>query len=135
MIIRRIFAFLIDFLIATFFAIIPIPVISGLIAFAYMLLRDSLTPKGSVGKNLLNLQVTTTGGQRLNYEESIRRNIIFAIPAVFNLIPLLGPVLALFSSLIVGVAELLAMNNSPREQRNGDRWAGTVVQEGAVYYS
>lgn len=135
MVIRRIFAFLIDFLIASFFSILPIPLVGGLIAFLYMLLRDGLTDRGSMGKRLLNLQVTTIGGQRLNYDESIRRNIIFAIPAIFNLIPLVGWLLALLAGMIVYVVELLAMVASPREQRNGDRWAGTVVTEAPVYYN
>lgn len=135
MIIRRIFAFLIDVVIATLFSIIPIPFVSGLIAFLYMLLRDGLTDQGSIGKRMLNLQVLTMAGQRLNYEESIRRNIIFAIPAIFHVIPLIGWILALLLSLIIYVVELLAMNNSPRGQRNGDRWAGTVVQDAPHYYN
>ena len=134
MIIRRIFAFLFDIIIATLFSIIPIPVISGLIAFLYMLLRDGLTDRGSIGKRILNLQVMTLKGQRVNYEESIRRNFIFAIPAIFHVIPLVGWIFALLFSLIIYVVELLAMNNHPQEQRNGDRWAGTVVQEGPLYY-
>ncbi len=135
MIIRRIFAFLIDVVIATLFSIIPIPFVSGLIAFLYMLLRDGLTDQGSIGKRMLNLQVLTMAGQRLNYEESIRRNIIFAIPAIFHVIPLIGWILALLLSLIIYVVELLAMNNSPRGQRNGDRLAGTVVLDAPHYYN
>ncbi len=134
MIIRRIFAFLIDIVIATLFSIIPIPFISGLIAFLYMLLRDGLTDRGSIGKGILNLQVMTLSGQRLSYEESIRRNIIFAIPSIFYIIPLVGGILALLFGLIVYVIELLAMNSSPKGQRNGDRWAGTVVQDAPIYY-
>ncbi len=133
MIIRRIFAFLIDIVIATLFSIIPIPIISGLIAFLYMLLRDGLTERGSIGKSLLNLQAMTLSGQRLNYAESIRRNIIFAIPAIFYIIPLVGGILALFFGLIFYVIELLAMNSNPQEQRYGDRWAGTVVQDAPHY--
>ncbi len=134
MIIRRIFAFLIDIVLATLFSIIPIPIISGLIAFLYMLLRDGLTDRGSIGKSMLNLQVLTLHGQRLNYEESVRRNIIFAIPAIFYIIPLVGGILALLFGLIFYVIELLAMNSSPQGQRNGDRWAGTVVQDAPIYY-
>ncbi len=134
MIIRRIFAFLIDIVIATLFSIIPIPFISGLIAFLYILLRDGLTDRGSIGKGILNLQVMTLSGQRLSYEESIRRNIIFAIPSIFYIIPLVGGILALLFGLIVYVIELLAMNSSLKGQRNGDRWAGTVVQDAPIYY-
>ncbi|MEW5920451.1 MAG: RDD family protein [Bacillota bacterium] len=134
MIIRRVFAFLIDLVIATLFSAIPIPVISGLIAFLYMLLRDGLTERGSIGKRMLNLQVTTLGGQQLNYEESIRRNIIFAFPTIFHVIPVFGWILAHLFGLFIYVVELLAMNKNPRGQRNGDRWAGTLVQEGPHYY-
>lgn len=134
MIIRRVFAFLIDLVIATLFSVIPIPVISGIIAFLYMLLRDGLTERGSIGKRMLNLQVTTIRGQQLNYEESIRRNIIFALPAFFHVIPLFGWILAHLCGLIIYVIELLAMNSNANGQRNGDRWAGTLVQEGPHYY-
>ncbi len=134
MIIRRIFAFLIDLVIATLFSLVPLPVISGLISFLYMLLRDGLTERGSIGKRLLNLQVTTLGGQQLNYTASIRRNIIFAFPAIFHVIPLCGWILAHLFGLFIYVIELLAMNNDPRGQRYGDRWAGTLVQEGPHYY-
>jgi len=132
MIIRRVFAFLVDAVIASLLSLVPF--IGWLIGFLYMLLRDGLTEKGSPGKKLLNLQVTTKYGQQVTYLESFRRNIIFALPVVLSIIPLVGWIISGIVAIIIYVVELLAITNDPRGRRNGDRWAGTIVREASIYY-
>jgi uncharacterized RDD family membrane protein YckC len=92
MLIRRIFAFLIDAVVAFLFSLLPI--VGWLIGFLYMLLRDGLTEKGSPGKKLIDLQVTTINGGRVTYRESIHRNIIFAFPVLLSIIPIVGSIIA-----------------------------------------
>ncbi len=132
MIVRRVFAFLIDAVIANLLSFIP--VVGWLIGFFYMLLRDALTESGSPGKKVLNLQVTTVQGGRVTYVESIRRNIIFAIPTVFSIIPIVGTIISIILALIVYLVELLAMVSDPEGRRYGDRWADTVVREVITYF-
>jgi uncharacterized RDD family membrane protein YckC len=132
MIIRRVFAFLVDAVIASLLSLVPF--IGWLIGFLYMLLRDGLTEKGSPGKKLLNLQVTTKYGQQVTYLESFRRNIIFALPVVLSIIPLVGWIISGIVAIIIYVVELLAITNDPRGRRNGDFWAGTIVREASIYY-
>lgn len=132
MIIRRVFAFLIDAIIANLFALIPI--VGWLIGFLYMLLRDGLTDNGSLGKKLLNLQVTTLQGAQVTYAESIRRNIIFAIPTVFSIIPFVGWFISIGLALIIYILEIVTMAGDPQGQRYGDRWAETIVREASTYF-
>ncbi len=132
MIIRRIIAFLIDILLAGLVSMVPL--IGVAISLLYLLLRDGMTRNGSLGKKALNLQVTTTAGQRLNYGESLRRNFIFVIPSIIAIVPLIGWLLGFLAALIICVIELLAVNTHPQGQRIGDRWGGTVVREAPVYY-
>ena len=130
--VRRIFAFLIDAIIVSLFELLPFA--GGLIGFLYMLLRDGITDNGSIGKKLLNLQLTTITGHRSTFQESIRRNIIFAIPSLFAIIPVIGIFISFVAGIIVYVLELSAMWNDPEAQRHGDHWAGTLVREAPIYY-
>jgi len=132
MLIRRIFAFLIDAVVAFLFSLLPI--VGWLMGFLYMLLRDGLTEKGSPGKKLIDLQVTTNNGGRVTFRESIHRNIIFAFPVLLSIIPIVGSILAGLFGLVIYVMELLAINNDPNGRRNGDRWADTIVKEIPSYY-
>jgi len=132
LLIRRIFAFLIDAVIVGLFELLPF--IGGLIGFLYMLFRDGITDNGSIGKKLLNLQLTTITGFRPAFQESIRRNFIFAIPSLFAIIPVIGIFISFVVGVVIYVIELLAMLNSPDGQRHGDLWAGTIVREAPMYY-
>ncbi|RJX29472.1 MAG: hypothetical protein C4554_00710 [Dethiobacter sp.] len=129
---RRIFAFLVDAVVASLLSLVPF--IGWLIGFFYMLLRDGLTESGSPGKKLLNLHVTTKYGEQITYMESFRRNVIFAFPVILSIIPLIGWIISGLLSIVIYVIELLAMANDPRGRRNGDRWAGTIVREESIYY-
>lgn len=131
MVIRRVFAFLIDAIIASLLSLVPF--IGWLFGFLYMLLRDGLTAKGSPGKKLLNLEVTTKYGRQVTYEESFRRNFIFAIPSLLSIIPLVGWLISAVVAAVIYIVELLAIIKDPRGRRNGDRWAGTIVKEVSFY--
>lgn len=132
MTIRRIFAFFIDAAIAHLLSLVPF--LGWIIGFIYMLTRDSLTSQGSPGKKLLNLKVTTVYGQRITYAKSIQRNIIFAIPTLFSIIPVVGWIIGFILAIIIYGVELLAIINNPQRQRFGDRWAGTLVKEAGLTY-
>lgn len=131
MLIRRLFAFIIDAAIAALVSLVPF--IGWLFSFLYMLLRDGLTPNGSPGKRLLNLEVTTKYGRQITYEESFRRNFIFALPSLLSLVPLAGWLIGVLAAIVIYIVELLAIINDPQGRRNGDRWAGTVVKELSFY--
>jgi len=131
MIIRRIFAFFIDLVIAVLLSYLPFGFI---LAFFYILIKDKLTKKGSPGKNFLNLQVTTITGQHITFEESIYRNLILAFPLLFNIFPFGGSFIIMSTYSIICVIEILTMIDSAYEQRMGDRWANTVVREAPIYY-
>ncbi len=111
---KRVVAYFIDAVPAAFAASILgmigafIPVIGGFLGLAgaagaagYMLVRDSLNDGRSFGKKLQGLTVATPQGGPCTREQSIRRNLIQALPflawtvnsmfaAVFGLIPVLG---------------------------------------------
>jgi len=131
MLIRRVFAFIIDAAIAALVSLVPF--IGWLFSFLYMLLRDALTPKGSPGKRLFNLEVTTKYGRQITYKESFRRNFIFALPSLLSLVPLAGWLIGALAAIVIYIVELLAIINDPQGRRNGDRWAGTVVKELSFY--
>ncbi len=126
MLVRRIFAFLID--IALAYLLNMIPFIGWLAALLFILLRDGLTRQGSPGKNLLNLDVASFGSHNV-YEESARRNIIFAVPFFFSVIPIAGAVVTLILLLIAGIIETVIASSDPQGLRYGDHWANTRVKE------
>jgi len=122
---RRLFAFFFDALLAYFFSFLPF--IGGIIGFLYMLLRDGITDNGSLGKKLFGLKVVMCGGGRITYQESIRRNIIFAIPIIITIIPFVGQIIGLIVAIVIYAIELLTAVNSTTGQRYGDQWADTMV--------
>ncbi len=126
MIVRRTFAFLIDLGLA--YLLMLIPFLGWLFGGFFILLRDGLTKQGSPGKNILNLKVTSMGSRTI-YEESVRRNIIFAAPFVFSIIPTVGSFITLALIFVAGVIEILALSSDPQGLRYGDRWAHTEVSE------
>ena len=104
-----------------------IPVIGGLIGAAYMLVKDGLFEGQSVGKKVMNLQVVNMEGVKADFSLSAKRNVIFAIPLLLMVIPILGWVVAPFLSLIILIIEALKVMNDPQGRRIGDNWADTQV--------
>lgn len=124
--VRRAFAFIIDM--AIMYLVGLIPIIGAIIGFAYMLLKDGLLDGQSVGKKLLDLKVVTDHGVA-TYRDSVRRNLIFAIPSLFMLIPFVGQLVTGILEVIICVAEMVKVLNDPEGKRYGDIWAGTKVME------
>jgi uncharacterized RDD family membrane protein YckC len=124
--VRRAFAFIIDIAITYLVALIPF--IGGVIGFFYMLLRDGLLDGQSIGKKLLDIRVITDHGA-VTYGDSIKRNIIFAIPSLFMIIPIIGWIIGSIIGAIIYVVEIVKAMNDAEGKRYGDVWAGTKVIE------
>ncbi|TZE80263.1 RDD family protein [Calorimonas adulescens] len=123
-ILQRVFAYAIDAAIANLCGLIP--AVGGLLGFLYMLLRDGLMDGQSIGKKLLGLK-TMTGFGPANYSDSVKRNIIFAIPNLIMVIPLVGWGVGVMVEMIIWIIEIYRVINDPYGRRNGDIWAGTQV--------
>lgn len=121
---QRFFAYAIDAVISNLCSMIPI--VGGLIGFLYMLLRDGLMDGQSIGKKLLGLK-TMTGFGPATYSDSVRRNIIFAIPNLVMVIPFIGWGIGVILEIIIWVIEIYRVVTDPYGRRYGDEWAGTQV--------
>jgi uncharacterized RDD family membrane protein YckC len=121
---RRLAAGFVDFLIILGLARFP-DVIGVLSAAGYILIRDGLFDRSSIGKKLINLRVAVAddSAASVSYRESIIRNAPFAAAYLLFLIPYAGWVLC---PLVVGV-ECLAAIGDERGMRIGDLLAGTMV--------
>jgi uncharacterized RDD family membrane protein YckC len=125
--VRRVFAFIIDVALTYLMGLIPL--IGGVIGFFYMLLRDGLLDGQSIGKRLLDIRVVTDHGT-VTYGDSVKRNIIFAIPSLFLIIPVIGEIISGIIWPIICVVEIVKAMNDAEGKRYGDVWAGTKVVEG-----
>ncbi len=114
----------VDFLLIIGLARLP-DVLGFLSATGYILIRDGLFDRQSIGKKLIGLRVTASedSGTVVTYRESIIRNSTFAVAYLLFLIPYAGWVLA---PIAVGV-ECLAAIGDERGMRIGDLLARTMV--------
>lgn len=118
--------------------------LGALISLGYILGRDLLAGDRSIGKKMQGIRVVTLAGGPITFNESARRNGIFAVGAAMSLlsatlqlIPCLGDVVAclllpltLLGGLIaVGAAifEMVKITQDPEGIRFGDQQAGTRV--------
>ncbi|MEW6081656.1 MAG: RDD family protein [Bacillota bacterium] len=123
---KRVVAAIIDGLIAGCVSLVP--VVGGVAGFAYVLLKDGFLDGASPGKKAMGLRVVEVGsGARAAYGESIRRNLIFAIPNLITIIPLIGAIIAPILALLVYLLELYIAWRDPRGRRYGDHIASTQV--------
>lgn len=116
-----------------------IPVIGGLLAAAYWLLRDGFEfdfmDRRSLGKKVMKLRPVTLDGSPMDLAASAKRNWMFAIGGVVAIllwIPFIGWLLVLpvaFLGLLIGVIELVLVVTDPQGRRLGDRIANTQVVE------
>ena len=116
-----------------------LPLAGGLVAVAYLLVRDGLEfdfmDRRSVGKKLMKLRPARLDGRPVDIATSFRRNILIAVgPAGILLmrIPVLGWVLGLLVALcgaVIGVVEIVRIFTDPEGRRLGDDMAGTQVIE------
>jgi uncharacterized RDD family membrane protein YckC len=91
----------------------------------YILIRDGLFDRRSIGKKLIGLRVVSSDdrGPAATYRESIIRNVPLVAAYLFFLIPYAGWVLC---PLVVGVECLTAIGDD-RGMRIGDMLARTYV--------
>lgn len=134
---KRFIAALIDGLLCAGVSFIPF--IGGIIAAAYMLVRDGLelefADRRSIGKKLLKLRPMRLDGQPMNIETSLKRNAplcIGSIGMIFWVIPILGWIIAILLGvvgLIIAIIEAVLVLTDPEGRRMGDKFAGTKVFE------
>ena len=137
---KRFIAALIDGLLAGVVSLVPL--VGGLVAAAYILLRDGLEldfmDRRSIGKKLLGLRPVRLGGQPMDVMTSVKRNLPFAIGAlgaVFMIIPILGWIVAILLGLVamvVAVLEMIFVFTDAAGRRMGDKLAGTQVTESST---
>jgi len=116
-----------------------IPAIGGLAAAAYWAVRDGLEFEfmhhRSIGKHVMKLRPVTLDGSPMDITASVKRNWMFALGGVVQLllwIPFIGwlfviPVALL--SFAIGVIELFLVLTDPEGRRLGDKIANTKVIE------
>lgn len=114
----------VDLLIIIGLARLP-DVLGFLFASGYILIRDGLFDRRSVGKKLIGLRVTTSdeAAPEATYRESIIRNAPFAIAYLLFLVPFAGWVLG---PATVALESLAALGDE-RGMRIGDLLARTLV--------
>lgn len=118
--------------------------IGSLVGLGYILGRDVLFGGSSLGKKTQNIRVVTRAGGPITFNESARRNAIFAIgsalglvSATLQLVPCLGDAVACMLlpltilgglvSLGAAVYEIIRITQDPEGIRYGDQLAGTKV--------
>jgi uncharacterized RDD family membrane protein YckC len=134
---KRFIAALIDGLLCGVVSFIP--VLGGLVAGVYMLIRDGLElefmDRRSIGKKVMKLRPVQLDGQPMDIGASVKRNITFVVGFLglpFLVIPLLGWILALLlgiCGMILGLIEIVMVLTDSEGRRMGDKIAGTKVIE------
>lgn len=134
---KRFVAIIIDSVIAVLVGLIPW--IGGIIAAAYMVLRDGMElefmDNRSVGKKLMKLRPVTADGGKLDMMMSVRRNWMFGFGGVMTFlmyIPILGWLLMIpvgILAMVIGVVELIKVVTDEEGRRFGDVWSNTKVIE------
>ncbi len=132
---KRIVAAAIDGALAAIVMLVPF--IGGLVAAAYVLVRDGLDVPylyhQSFGKKIMGIQAVTLDGHALDLSASIMRNLPLAVGylgSVFVLIPILGWLLAVVVGLlgvVLGILEIVLVLTDPDGRRLGDKLAETWV--------
>jgi uncharacterized RDD family membrane protein YckC len=125
----RVVAGFVDFLLIIGLARLP-DVVGFLSAVGYILIRDGLFDRKSIGKKLIGLQVASSEdtGSPVTYRESIIRNVPLAAAYVLFLIPYAGWVLG---PLMLSMECLVAIGDE-RGMRIGDMLARTIVVQDAA---
>lgn len=123
MLFQRFLAYFIDVFLCGVIGLVP--VLGGIAATVYMLVRDGLFNGQSVGKKIAGLKVEKQDGTPATFADSVKRNMILAVPDVVLIIPVAGFVLYLVVMSVVTVVEsaFVLLN----DRRLGDRLAGTQV--------
>ncbi len=135
--VKRLIAALIDAIISAI--PMPIPVIGPIIGAGYMLTKDAIVyeltqnedfKNRSIGKKLMNLEVSVLGSQKdVDWAISIRRNIPLAIGSIIAIVPIIGWIIAAIVAPIIGLIEIILVLSDKAGRRLGDKFAETQVIE------
>ena len=129
-------AVIIDAVIAVFVGFIPI--IGGLIATAYWLVRDGLDvdfmDHRSLGKKLVKLRPVTLDGSPVDIMTSMKRNWMFALVGVsqmlaYTIVGLLIAIPLLMVVFVIAIVEVTLVVTDSEGRRFGDKFANTKVIE------
>lgn len=130
---KRFVAYLIDAILASVVSLIP--VVGGLVAGTYMLLRDGFDfmQNRSLGKMAVNLKpIVVKTGANCDLQTSAKRNWPFAIGYFLVAIPVVGwifAVLLCIPLLVYVIIEAVLVFTDEKGLRFGDKMAGTQVIE------
>lgn len=130
---KRFVAYLIDAILASVISLIP--VVGGLVAGTYMLLRDGFDfmQNRSIGKMAVNLKpIIIETGSNCDIQTSAKRNWPFAIGHFLVAIPIIGWIFAILiwiPLIIYVVIEAVLVFTDDKGLRLGDKMAGTQVIE------
>ena len=136
---KRAIAAIIDAVVAMVVGFIP--VIGGIIATAYWLLRDGLDVEfmdhRSLGKKVMKLRPVMLDGSPVDITASIKRNWMFALGGIagFLAMTIIGLVVAIPLGLIafvLGIVEVVLVITDAEGRRIGDKTGGTRVIETAT---
>lgn len=132
---KRLIAGLIDGVLAGGVSLIP--GIGGIIAAAYMLVRDGLEvdfmPRRSIGKKVMELKPVRLDGAPVDLQTSAMRNWMFAlggVTALLVIIPVIGWLLMIpvgLAALGLVIVEIVLVLTDDQGRRLGDKMAKTIV--------
>ncbi|MHB1645044.1 MAG: RDD family protein [bacterium] len=124
---NRFIAKAVDLLIVGFFSEIfyPYGLMAGLL---YLLIGDGFFNGQSLGKKLIGLKVVTASDEKkIEFKDSIIRNMFLAVVLAFAFIPLFGMFLMFTAGLFIYGIEIYYIITNPIGERIGDRLAFTKV--------
>jgi uncharacterized RDD family membrane protein YckC len=134
---KRAVAVVIDGVIAVLIGFIPW--VGGLVAAAYLVLRDGMElefmDNRSVGKKLMKLRPVTADGGKVDMMMSVQRNWMFGFGGILSFlvyIPILGWLLMIpvgLLAMVIGIVEVIKVFTDEEGRRFGDVWAKTKVVE------
>lgn len=100
-------------------------------AVTYLLIADALRPGSSLGKRLVGLSVRGPTGRECGVRESMRRNVVLAIPFGLWALLLQGGWIVSSAGWLILIAgfglEAILLAGNPQGRRLGDDLAGTSV--------
>ena len=134
---KRFVAAVIDMVVGVVLGLIP--AVGGLVAAAYWAIRDGLEFEfmhhRSIGKHVMKLRPVTLDGSPMDITASVRRNWMFALGGVVQLllwIPFVGWLFVIpvaVAAFAIGIIELFLVITDPEGRRLGDKIANTQVIE------
>jgi uncharacterized RDD family membrane protein YckC len=115
-----------------------VPLVGGLVSSAYWLVRDGLEldfmDHRSIGKKVMKLRPVTLDGTPVDIMVSVKRNWMFALGGVAQLLifTVIGIILAIplvVAAFLLGLLEIILVLTDDEGRRLGDKIANTMVIE------